>query len=106
MALWAGAIFYGITAFIKPIADELGWSYLAISLAASIRSVEMGLLAPIAGFFTDRFGPRKVTSLSCLIIGAGLFLLSRTDSIAMFYFAFFVIAIASSGIGQAVTRTA
>ena len=105
-ALWAGALFYGITAFVKPISDEFGWSYFAISLAVSIRSVEMGLLSPVAGFLADRFSPRKVTFLSCLMSGAGLLLLSRTDSIVMFYIAFFIIAVSFSGLGQAVITTA
>ena len=46
----AGTVFYGFTAFIEPLASEFGWSYTQISLAASLRGLEMGLLAPFAGF--------------------------------------------------------
>ena len=44
-----GVIFFGFTAFFEPIANEFGWSYTQISLAASLRGLEIGLLAPIFG---------------------------------------------------------
>ena len=54
-----GVVYYGFTAFIDPIADELGWSYTQISLAASLRGLEMGFLAPVTGMLVDRWGPRR-----------------------------------------------
>lgn len=53
----AGVVFYGFTAVFEPIADEMGWSYAQISLASSIRGLEMGLLAPLFGVMADRWGP-------------------------------------------------
>ena len=43
----AGVTFYGFTAFIDPLVDEFGWSYTQVSFAASLRGMEMGILAPI-----------------------------------------------------------
>ncbi len=51
-----GAVVFGFTAFFEPITNELGWSYTQISLATSLRGVELGLLAPIAGLLVDRWG--------------------------------------------------
>jgi hypothetical protein len=45
----AGTAFYGFTTIFEPIANEMGWSYTQVSFAASLRGVEMGLLAPIIG---------------------------------------------------------
>ena len=42
----AGIIFYGFTAFIDPLVAEFGWSYAQISFAASLRGLEMGIMAP------------------------------------------------------------
>ena len=53
-----GVIYYGFTAIFEPIANEMGWSYAQISFAASIRGLEIGLLAPFMGIFVDRWGPR------------------------------------------------
>ena len=52
-----GVIFYGFTAFFEPIMDELGWSYTQVSLATSLRGLQMGLLAPLMGMFVDRWDP-------------------------------------------------
>ena len=76
----AAVIFYGFTAFIEPMAEELGWSYTKISLGASLRGLEGGLLAPIFGILIDRWGPRRLIFLGAILLSLGLFLLSRTTA--------------------------
>ena len=49
-----GVVFYGFTAVFEPLAHEFDWSYAQISLAASLRGLEMGLLAPFVGMLVDR----------------------------------------------------
>ena len=88
----SGSINLGFTAVFEPIANELGWSYTQISFAASLRGLETGLLAPFAGMFLDRWGPRPLVVLGALLNGFGLMLLSRVNSLAMFYTAFIFIA--------------
>jgi sugar phosphate permease len=95
-----------MSAFFNPIVEEFRWTYLVVSLAASLLAVELGILAPIAGFLTDRFGPRKVIFCSTLLSGMGLFLLSRINSLVVFYIAFGILSIGLSGFGQVVTTTA
>jgi sugar phosphate permease len=95
-----------MSAFFNPIVEEFRWTYLVVSLAASLLAVELGILAPIAGFLTDRFGPRKVIFCSTVLSGIGLFLLSRVDSLLIFYIAFGILSIGLSGFGQVVTTTA
>ncbi len=102
----AGAVFYGFTAIFEPIADELGWSYTQISLAASLRGLEMGLLAPFVGILTDRWGPRRLIFGGTIITFAGLLMLSRTDSVGMFYGAFVLVAIGMSTCTMTVLLTA
>jgi len=101
-----GAVFYGFTAIFEPIANEMGWSYAQISLAASLRGLELGLLAPLTGILTDRLGPRRIILGGGIITAAGLFLLSRTTSLGTFYGAFALIAIGMSGTTQTVLMTA
>jgi len=102
----AGAVFYGFTAFIEPLAREFGWSYTQISLAASLRGLEMGLLAPFVGILVDRFGSRKLLLSGVLVLGFGLILLGFTQSLAMFYGAFLMIAFGAGGCTSVVTMTA
>ncbi|MFC1916439.1 MFS transporter, partial [Chloroflexota bacterium] len=91
-----GVVFYGFTAIFEPIADELGWSYTQISIAASLRGLEMGLLAPLSGILVDRWGPRRLVFSGAIFAAAGLFVLSHTTSLITFYVAFALIAVAMS----------
>jgi len=100
-----GAIFYGFTAIFEPIASEFGWSYTQISLAASLRGLEMGLLAPFTGIFVDRWGPRRLIFIGIIITALGLIVLSGTTSLAMFYGAFVLITIGMSCSSMTVLMT-
>ena len=102
----AGVANYGFTAVFEPIADELGWSYAQISLAASLRGLEMGILAPVFGILADRWGPRRLIVSGAVFIAAGLFLLSRTTSLGIYYVAFALISIGLSGCTMTVLMAA
>ncbi|MFC1939362.1 MFS transporter [Chloroflexota bacterium] len=107
IALYAsGVIFFGFTAVFEPIAKEFGWSYAQISLAASLRGLEMGLMAPVMGLLVDRWGPRKLVSGGCILIFMGFLVFSRVSSLAMFYGAFVLISIGMSTCTQTVLMTA
>lgn len=101
-----GVVFFGFTAFIEPIAEEFGWSYTQISLAVSLRGLEMGIFAPFVGFLVDRFGSRKMIFWGTITMGLGLFLLSRTQSLIMFYGSFLLLAFGAGGCTSVVTMTA
>jgi sugar phosphate permease len=97
--IWAyisGVVSFGFTSAFKPIAEEFRWSYARVSIAASIRGLEIGLLAPFVGLLLDRIGPRKLIFTGALITGSGLIFLSRIHSLSAFYGAFAVIAIGTS----------
>jgi len=87
---------FGFTAFFEPIAKEFGWSYTQVSLAASLRGLELGIFAPVIGFFVDRFGARRLLFLGTLSIGFGFILLSLINTLGMFYGAFILIGVGTS----------
>jgi sugar phosphate permease len=93
----AAVIFYGFTAFFQPMADDLGWSYTRISLGASLRGLEEGLLAPLFGVLIDRWGPRRLIFAGAILLALGMLLLSRCTTLLSFYIAFVFIAFGSSG---------
>ncbi|MGD9142420.1 MAG: MFS transporter [Dehalococcoidia bacterium] len=101
-----GVVHFGFTAVFEPIAEEFGWTYAQVSLASSLRGLEMGLLAPFTGFLVDRYGPRRLIFLGSLITFAGFVLLSRTDSLLTFYISFGLLAIGMSTTGGTVLMTA
>jgi MFS family permease len=98
-----GVIFFGFTAFLEPIRAESGWSYAQISFAASLRGLEMGLLAPVVGFLVYRLGSRTLILCGTITVGAGLIFLSLTHSLAMFYGAFLLISFGAGGCTSVVT---
>ena len=67
----AGAFHYGFSAFVNPIANELGWSMTLISGAFSLYRLEAGVAAPLVGFLLDRIGPRKLVMSGAIVMGVG-----------------------------------
>ena len=102
----SGIVFYGFTAFIEPIKEELGWSYTQISFAASLRGLEMGIFAPLVGFLVDRFGTRKLILCGTITAGFGIILLSSTNSLTTFYMAFLLLGFGVGSCGTVVTMAA
>ena len=68
----AGIIFFGFTAVFEPIEKEFHWSYAQISLAASLRGLEIGILAPLTGILVDRWGPRKLVFGGAFLLALAL----------------------------------
>ena len=101
-----GVVFYGFTAVFEPIASEFGWSHTQVSFAASLRGLEMGLLAPVIGMLVDRWGPRRLIFGGAAVTALGLMLLSRTNSLLMFFGAFLLIALGMSSCTMTVLMTA
>ncbi len=79
-----GVVHFGFTAVFEPIAEEFGWSYTQISLAASLRGLEIGLFAPLMGFLVDRWGPRRLIFGGSILICVGLLLLSRVKCLRIY----------------------
>lgn len=97
-----GAVILGFTAFFEPIANDFGWSYTQVSLAASLREATVGLIAPLIGFLVDRWGPRRLLLSGTILLGLSFILLSRTSSLAMFYGFFAIVALGISGLSPTV----
>jgi MFS transporter, OFA family, oxalate/formate antiporter len=98
-------VFFGFTAFFEPIVKEFGWSYTQVSLATSLRGLEMGIFAPFLGFLVDRWGSRKLMFLGVLTVGLGLILVSFTQNLFMFYVSFVLLSFGSGGATSIVTMS-
>jgi OFA family oxalate/formate antiporter-like MFS transporter len=104
ISLFVGGItFFGFTAFFEPIQREFNWNYTQVSLATSLRGLEVGLFAPIVGFLVDRFGSRKLLLAGTIIVGIGLIFLSLIQSLPMFYLCVLLIGFGAGGCTSVVT---
>lgn len=99
-----GIIFLGFTAIFEPIAYEYSWSYAQVSFGASM-CMMAGLLSPLIGVSVDRWGPRKIIFGALVIGGTGLLLLSRINSLSMFYGACLLIGAGMAGCMDTVPAT-
>lgn len=54
-----------------PLEKEFGWSRAMISVAVSVNLLLYGLIGPFAAGLVNRYGPRRVMSLSAFLIGLG-----------------------------------
>ena len=82
--LGGGLHSYGFTVFFLPISNELGLSRAATSLAFSLARAEGAIEGPLAGYLTDRFGPRPVMLTASVLCGIGYILFSQVESYAGF----------------------
>jgi len=102
----SGIANFGFTALFEPIAEQFGWSYAQISLASSLRGLEMGLFAPIVGLLVDRLGPRRLVFGGGILVGIGFWILSLVSSLGMFYGAFALISVGmSASVGTVLIAT-
>ena len=84
---------YGLTAFMTPIATSFGWTYAQISLATTIRGLEVGALDPIAGMIVDRWPARRLMILGTIVYALGVLVLSQATSLLVFYLGFLLMGL-------------
>ena len=101
-AYGGATVWYGFTAFFDPLVEEFAWSYTAISLAASLRGAESGLMDIIIGFLIDRFSIRKIVLAGSILLGIGWLILSGVNSLVTFYIPFLIICAGATGISNVV----
>jgi len=57
--------------YVKPMEAEFGWSRAALSGVAALSLLLLGTVSPFAGRLADRWGPRRVITLSIVLLGVG-----------------------------------
>ena len=79
---------YGFSAFFIPWRESFGWSRAVLGSVVGLSRLEIGLVAPVAGWIIDRYGPRRVMLLGMGMMGLGFFALSQVNSLLMLYIVF------------------
>ncbi|WP_458732966.1 MFS transporter [Sphingobium xenophagum] len=64
--------------YLKPMAEEFGWTRSEIMFGLSIASVIAALVTPFVGIYLDQVGPRRVALIGCLLLPLSVALLGMT----------------------------
>jgi sugar phosphate permease len=97
IAAYNASIFgYGWTAFVNPIVATFGWSMTQMSLASSMRNLETGMFNPLWGMVVDRYSPRKLMLFGLFSSALGIFCLSQTKNLVMYYAGFLIVGLGTS----------
>ena len=87
-----GGLMAGFSVFNVALLEAFRWSRAGTATIASVNGLAYSVLAPVAGWAYDRLGPRILMPLGCALVGLGLVLASRSDSLWQFYLCYGVLA--------------
>lgn len=79
---------FSLPVFLRPIAQDTGWSTTGISTAMTLAFVALALGSIAWGYLSDRVGPRIVVLAGSLLLTAGLALASLATSLVAFQLLF------------------
>jgi MFS family permease len=102
-------MFHAYGAYLVLLREEFGWSKTMLSAAFAMARAESGILGPVQGWLTDRFGPQALIRVGMVVFGLGFILFSQIGGPVMFFVTFFTMALGSSlggylPIGVAIVR--
>src|SRR5215510_11793370 len=80
-----GIMFYGLPFFYDYWVKDYGWSRATVTSGNAFAKVAVGLLGFFAGWFIDRFGPRRLMLAGILMGGIALVGLSTVTALWQFY---------------------
>jgi MFS family permease len=83
---------WGVSIFLRPMTEALGWSRSSFFAALTVRSLVAGVLAPFIGPLLDTpKGPRRLMLLSAVLLGVSLMGVRFVNNIWEFYLLFGVV---------------
>ncbi|MFC1953732.1 MFS transporter [Chloroflexota bacterium] len=101
VSLWTvGFYTYGFGALFKPLSSELGLNRATTSVTAGIGRLEGGFEAPLAGWITDKYGPRWIVLIGVFVVGTSLILMYFINSLWAIYIVWGVVLGTGTNMGQ------
>ncbi len=91
---------YVFSTFLKPVVAEFGWDRTLFAAFGGPMLLSMALASPLVGSLTDRFGPRRVLSVSTLLLAAALASFGAMQSLWQFYATSLLLGVALTGLGD------
>jgi len=83
--------------YLLPIVKDTGWDRAAVASSIGSPMIMAGLMAPLVGWLTNHFGPRRFLTLSFPVCGLAIMLLGTPTSASMFFAAMTLAGVLISG---------
>ena len=90
--LWMNS--YGV--YTIKLQEDFGWSMTVLAGAFAMIRLESGLLGPLQGWMTDRYGPRLILLLGITLFSIGLVFFAYIETVLGFFVSVALIAVGSS----------
>jgi sugar phosphate permease len=74
-----------LSVYDESLLNEFGWTRGELKFRDLVTFWLVAIIAPFAGVFIDRLGPRRMLTFGCILLTAGYVLYSRLDSLGMLY---------------------
>jgi MFS family permease len=75
---------FSLAVFLAPMVVETGWSRAGISTAMTLDFLSLGIAGFLWGALSDRFGARPVVLAGATLLGIGIILASRAETLLEF----------------------
>ena len=92
-------LYHAMTVWSVALESHFGWSRTQLGFALTLTRIEGGIMGPVEGYLTDKFGTRRMVLVGLLLLGVGFLIFSQVQNLWMFYLAFVVMAL-GQGLGS------
>ncbi len=82
MVISTTPMFHAMGLWFVALENSFGWTRTQLSLAFAFTRVEGGILGPIEGYLTDKFGTRRLVMIGMTIMGLGWLLFSQVRDVS------------------------
>ena len=86
-----------LSVYDESLLNEFGWSRGELKFRDLVTFWLVAMIAPFAGVFIDRIGPKRMLSIGCVLLTIGYVLYSRLDSLGMLYAIHVILALGLLG---------
>jgi MFS family permease len=98
---FASLLVYTFGVFLKPLAEEFGWSRESVPAAFGIAAMTVAVCSPPLGYLLDRVSPTRIIIPSLVVFGGAFASLSvLTPQLWHLYTVFFVLGVVGNGTAQ------
>ena len=100
MTIAGGVCNFAFTVFIKPLAEEFGWTRAQVSGGISAFFLAIAITAPLVGRLIGTYGARRIMLPAASLLGLCIMLLSQVTSLVQLYALRFGVGLAFTAIAH------